>query len=466
MENKQRAQWGGKIGFVLAAAGSAVGLGNIWKFPGKAYEGGGGAYLLIYLAMVLLIGIPVMVTELGLGRFTNQNTVGTFKTLNKKFTWIGWFGVLCGFVIVSYYFHIGGWVCSYILSYITESKTVMADGLAYFYKFLGLDAATGATFFPTRAILFGAIFTIANSVILLAGVSGGIEKFNKVGMPALFVILVILLVRVATLPGSFEGIKYMIIPDWSKVRAETFLSALGQAFYSLSLGMAIMITYGSYLKKDINIAKNSFVICGLDTFVAFMSGFIIVPAVFATVGSTGIGKGGTFAFAALPGVFAQMPAGPVFAVLFYLLLLFAALSSAISIEEGVVAFVSEEWGWERKKAVIIISTVAFLIGVVYTISQAAYTIQLPWFDFTGMHMFSAGDWLEMFTDRVLLPVAALGECIFVGWLWGPKKVIAEVRQNGVKFTWAGIYSFLIKFVCPVAIAVILLYSLITGTTIS
>lgn len=464
--NKERAQWASKIGFILAAAGSAVGLGNIWKFPGKAFAGGGGAYLIIYLLIVLLIGVPVMVTELSIGRFTRKNTIGSFRTLDKRFGWVGWFGVVCAFVILCYYSHVGGWVLSYIVSYITEGSTVMADGLGYFYGFLGIDAATGATWFPTRAIIFAFIFVAINTFILLKGVSGGIEKFNKVGMPALFVILIILLVRANTLPGAAEGIKYMFSCDWSKINSGTFISALGQAFFSLSLGMAIMITYGSYLKKEENISKNSFIICGLDTLVAFLAGFIIVPAVFATLGSEGIGKGGGFAFASLAGVFKAMPAGALFGVLFYLLLLFAALSSSISIQEGIVAFCCEEWGWKRNKTIIFMSIVCFAIGIIYTISQASVNITIPWLDFTGVSHPIAGDWMEFLTDRLLLPVCAFGECIFVGWIWGPKHVQEEVCQNDAKFAWFKVYNFLIKYICPIAIAVIIIYSFATGTTVS
>jgi len=450
----------------LAAAGSAVGLGNIWKFPGKAYAGGGGAYLLIYLAVVLLIGVPVMLTEFGLGRSTNLNFIGTFRKIDKRFEWVGWAGIICAFIILCYYSHVGGWVLSYIVSYITEGSVVMNDSVSYFYAFLGYDAATGLGFFPARAILFAAIFVALNAFILLKGVSGGIEKFNKVGMPALFVILIVLLVRSFTLPGASEGLKYMLTVDFSTLNAETLLSALGQAFYSLSLGMAIMITYASYLGKDVNLSKNVFIISGLDTLVAFLAGFIIVPAVFATLGSDNIGKGGTFAFTALAGVFKAIPGGRVFGSLFYALLFFAAISSSISVAEGVISFVHEEWGWERKKTIIGISIICFVIGIVYTVSQASCSINLPWLDFRGISFAAAGDWMEMLTDRIILPVCALGECIFVGWIWGPGKIREEVLQDGVSFSWYGLYAFLIKYICPTAIALILVYSLVSGKTIS
>lgn len=466
MEKKARAQWGSKLGFILAAAGSAVGLGNIWKFPGKAFAGGGGAYLVIYLLIVILIGLPVMLTEISLGRHTQKNTIGTFRMLNRKFSWVGWFGVITGAVILCYYFHVGGWVLSYVFTYITESGNVMADGLSYFYRFLGYDPAAEATFFPLRAIIFAALFVLANTIIIIRGVEKGIEKFNKWAMPALFVILIILLIRAITLPGAKEGLSYMMSFDWSKVNSGTFISALGQAFFSLSLGMAIMITYGSYLSKKEDIAKSSLIICGLDTLVAFLAGFIIVPAVFATLGAEGVGKGGGFAFASLAGVFQAMPLSALWGVLFYILLLFAAVSSAISIEEGTVAFIVEEFNTDRKKTTIMVSLVCFAIGVLYTLSQASYNITLPWIDFTGISKPILGDWLEFWTDRILLPVAALGECIFVGWIWRPEKIREEVTLNGSGFGWFKLYSFPIKFICPAAIATILVYSLATGTTVS
>jgi len=464
---KTRDQWASKIGFILAAAGSAVGLGNIWKFPGKAYAGGGAAYLIIYLGIVLLIGVPVMVTELSLGRFTQKNTIDTFKTLDKRYEWVGWFGIICAFVILCYYGHVGGWVLRYIAAYITEPNAVMDGGMNYFYALLGYDAAAGTTFFPWLAIIFAAVFMSLNAFILLKGVSGGIEKFNKIGMPALFAILVILLVRAVTLGGAAaDGVKYLLTPDFSKVDSGTFISALGQAFYSLSLGMAIMITYGSYLSKKESIPKNALIICSLDTLVAFLAGFVVVPAVFATLGADAVGKGGGFAFGALGGVFNAMPAGGLFGLLFYLLLFFAAISSSISIAEGLIAFICERFHTERKATTIILCAVCFLIGILYTISQAAVDMHLPWIDFTGVSSPIVADWMEFFTDRLLLPVCALGECIFVGWIWKPANVIKEATVEGAKFGWANIYTFCVKFVAPIGIAVILIYSFATGTTVS
>lgn len=464
---KSRAQWGSKIGFILAAAGSAVGLGNIWKFPGRAYEGGGGPFLLIYLVIVIFLGIPMMLTELSVGRASQTNIVGTFRALgHKRYSWVGWIGVLGAFIITCYYSHVGGWVLRYVFGYAFEVPAIYANPVGYFYNMLG-DAGDGATFFPWVAILFSAVFMALNAFIIIRGVESGIEKFNKVGMPALFILLLILLARSLTLDGSQEGLRYMISLDWSKVTFDTFFAALGQAFYSLSIGMAILITYGSYLSREEDIVKNTVLVCGMDTLVAILAGFIIVPAVFATVGSDQIGKGGGFAFVSLAGVFEQMPGGRMFGVLFYLLLLFAALTSCISLIEGIVAFLTEHFRWQRKPATIGVCTVMFLIGCLYTCSQLSMPLKGIWFDAAHGVTFPAFcDCMEYLTDRVMIPVCALGCCIFVGWVWKPESVIAEVRRSGVPFRLARVYAVLIRYVAPVAIISILALSFALGLTLS
>ena len=464
---KPREQWGSKVGFLLAAAGSAVGLGNIWKFPGRAYEGGGGSFLLIYLVIVILLGIPLMLSELSLGRASQADCVGAFQNLGHKgCSWIGWVGVCGAFVITCYYSHVGGWVLRYVFGYALEAPAIYADPAGYFYNMLGYHEG-GATSFPWVAIVFAGVFMILNIVIILRGVKGGIERFNKVGMPALFVLLLILLVRAVTLPGAEEGLRYMFSFDWSRVSIQTCLSALGQAFYSLSIGMAIMITYGSYLPKTENIEKNSILICLMDTLVAMLAGFIIVPAVFATLGSDQIGKGGGFAFVSLAGVFEQMPGGRLFGTLFYLLLLFAAVTSCISLIEGIVAFLTERFSFRRKQAAVGAGLVMFLVGCLYTCSQAAFPIKGIWFDVENKVSFPAFcDFMEFFTDRLMIPVCALACSVFVGWIWKPKGVIEEVEQNGVRFRTAGIYSILVRYVAPAGISVILVRSLLTGQTFS
>ena len=467
METK-RAQWGSKIGFILAAAGSAVGLGNIWKFPGKAFEGGGGAFLLMYLLIVPLIGMPAMLSELAVGRASQANVVDAFGKLgHKRYAWAGWMGWTVAFIITCYYSHVGGWVLRYVASYATESRHVYADPLGYFYHMLGYNAAAGETFFPWTAILFAFVFMAVCAFVIIKGVEGGIEKFNKIGMPALFVILIVLLFRAATLPGAGEGLRYMFSLDWKKVNFYTFLIALSQAFYSLSLGMSIMVTYGSYLPKSENIAGNTLLVCTMDTLVAVIAGFIVIPAVFATLGPDGVGKGGGFAFVSLAGVFEQMPGGAFFGFLFYLLLLFAALTSTVSRIEGIVAFLIERKGWRRTPTTLVTCGIMFLIGCLYTCSQAAFDLKGVWFDFANGVTFPAFcDAMEFLTDRVMIPLCALGTCIFVGWTWKPESAIAEIESSGVKFRLARVYSVLIGYFAPAAILVILGVSLFTGTTLS
>jgi len=288
-----------------------------------------------------------------------------------------------------------------------------------------------------------------------------------VGMPALFIILLVLLVRIVTMEGAGEGLKFMFTINFSQLTFATVLSALGQAFYSLSLGMAIMITYASYLPKTENIHKNTILISSMDTLVALIAGFIIVPAVFATLGNEAVGKGGTYAFISLAGVFEQMKGGAFFGCLFYLLLLCAALTSCISIIEGVVAFITERFNCGRKMTTVILCVVMFLVGCLYTCSQAAYPIKGIWLDLANGVSFPAfGDAMEFLTDRLMIPVCALGVCIFVGWIWKPQNAIAEMEQSGHKFPYPRVFSFLIRYVAPISIIVILVFSFVTGTSLS
>ena len=452
MENN-RAQWGSKIGFILAAAGSAVGLGNIWKFPGKAFEGGGGAYILIYLAIVVLIGFPVMLSELTIGRAAQANAIDSFHKLGYRgFKWVGVTGVAVAFIVTSYYCHVGGWVLRYVVSYITEAQTVYADPLGYFYGLLGYNAATGETWFPLTAILFAAVFMAVNAVIIIKGVEGGIEKFNKVGMPALFIILIVLLARTITLDGAQVGFAYMLSCDWSKVGFNTFLSALGQAFFSLSLGMAIMITYGSYLPKHENLGKNTALICTMDTLVALIAGFIIVPAVFATLGSENVGKGGGFAFASLAGVFEHMAGGAFFGVLFYMLLLFAALTSSIALTESAVSTLQDELHWSRKKATSIMGVSMVLLG---SLSSLGYG-PLANVTVIGMQFL---DFFDFLTNSVMMPIAAIASCILVSRVIGVDRIADEVTLNGAPFRRRKVFNAMIRFLCPFFAAIILISSI-------
>ena len=457
---ESRGQFGSKLGFILSAAGSAVGLGNIWKFPGKAYNGGGGAFILVYIILVALIGATVMLGEFVLGRKTQKNAIGAIRELNKNFAWVGGLGVLTGFIILCYYTQVGGWVIKYIVGYITESSTIYADPMAYFLRMLGAEG------FPLQgAIVYPAIFSLLTIFIITRGVAEGIEKMSKVLMPGLFIILIGLMIRSCTLPGASEGVKFLLHVDVSTINGPMILSALGQAFFSLSLGMGIMITYGSYLSKDDNLLSNTAIVCTLDTLVALFAGFMIIPAVFAT--GIAPGMGGGFAFASLAGVFQAMPGGTLFGVLFYFLLFFAAVTSSTSILEGSVAFIIEEKGFSRQKTTMVVGLITFTIGVFYTLSQAYLPIKGIWFDGNGLQFPIFGDFLEYLTDRLMMPIGAFFTCIFVGWIWGTKNGVQEASSDGkYNFALAGVWSFLIKFAAPIGIISVIIAGMVFGMALS
>lgn len=456
-----RAQWASSLGFILAAAGSAVGLGNIWKFPGKAYEGGGGVYILVYIVIVALVGATAMMAELAVGRATQKNAVGAFHILAPRWKWVGGLGVFTGFIILGYYTQVGGWVLQYIAAYLTKPGEVYGDPQGFF-----LNQVLGADRFPLAgAFLFPALFIACVVLVIVRGVEGGIERFNKLAMPALFLLLLVLLGRSVTLPGAGEGLRYLFTLDLSGLNGSVLLSALGQAFYSLSLGMGIMCTYGSYLKRTEDLGKNVTMICTLDTLVALISAFIIIPAVFAT--GVEPGKGASFAFVSLAGVFERMPLGAFFGVMFYTLLFFAALTSAISLLEGTVAYLTEEKGLPRARATVLTAAGMFLIGIIYTLSQAHFNIRGVWLDgASGLTFPAFADCLEYLTDRLMTPLGALAYCVFVGWVWGPKKAVEEIEQEGLRFPLAKPWAVLVKYLVPAAIIVILFAGMVMGLTLS
>lgn len=458
---ENRGQFGSKLGFILSAAGSAVGLGNIWKFPGKAYFCGGGAFLIIYLIIVALVGTTVMMAEFTVGRKTHKNAVGAMRELNAKWSWVGGLGVLTGFIILCYYCQVGGWAMKYIVAYIVDVKTIWADPTAYFLNnLLGADGT-----FPLQgAVIFPFIFLFLTAYIISHG-TAGIEKMSKLLMPLLFIMLIALMIRSCTLPGADDGLKYMLNVDFSTINSNAILVALGQAFFSLSLGMGIMVTYASYLSDEDNLISNTGIVCVLDTLVALFAGFMIIPAVFAT----GIdpGMGGGFAFATLAGVFEAIPGGTLFGLLFYFLLFFAAVTSSTSIMEGTIAFLIEEKGLKRNHALLGTSVVVFIIGVFYTLSQVYMNIKGIWISKNGIEYPIFGDFLEYLTDRLLLPLGALFSVICVGWVWSPEKSVEEATSHGrFKFSLAPVYKFMVKIVDPIAIGVIIIAGLVFGMSIS
>lgn len=439
---KPREQWGSRIGFLLAAVGSAVGLGNIWRFPNRVGANGGAAYLFIYIIIVALIGITVMLAELTIGRKTQLNPVGAFKALSKKWAFVGYLGVIAGFVILSFYSVVGGWTIGYIIRSLTGA-----------FAGNGRDMFFGLITNPIEPLVWHLVFMACTVAICYFGVQGGIEKISKILMPTLFAILLLIIIRSLTLAGAGAGVAYYLKPDFSKVTLATVVSAVGQAFFSLSLGMGAMITYGSYVKKDEDLIKSAAIIPALDTFIAFIAGLAILPAVFALGADPGEGAG--LAFITLPGVFNAMPLGGFFGFLFFVLLFFAALTSAISLLEVVSAYVIDQWKWSRQKTTITMGGIMFLIGVLCSLS---YAEGFGWLTFNlfGMEL-SFFDWLADWLGDLLLIVGALLTCIFVGWVWTVKNAAKEITQDGKKkFMLLGFWSFFIKYICPLALVVVLL----------
>ncbi|MGF7186550.1 NSS family neurotransmitter:Na+ symporter [Desulfitispora alkaliphila] len=440
---KSRENWSSKLGFILAAAGSAIGLGNIWRFSYVAGEQGGAAFLFIYLFAILLIGYPLMVTEIGIGRKTQKNPIGAFKALAPGTPWwvVGALAVLAPFTILSFYSIIGGWS----LAYTAKSLSGLAPTLDFAELFVGHITAVW------EPIIWHGLFMIISVAIIASGVVNGIQRSVKILMPLLFIILLALVVRGVTLDGASEGIRYFLTPDFSAVTGATFLTALGQAFFSLSLGMGALITYGSYLKDDQNIPENSSWIIGLDTFVAILAGFAIFPAVFALGFDPTDGVG--LAFITLPAVFASMPMGSFFGFLFFALLSVAAITSAISLLEVAVAWLIDEKGWGRIKATLTVGTAVFLVGLPATLG---YNV-LSHVTFMGMDILDTYDFI---TGNIMLPVGGLLTCIYVGYVWKASNFVKEINQPAGKITFGKGYGILISYVMPVAITIVLITGLL------
>jgi len=445
MEIKGRGNWSSQFGFIAAAAGSAVGLGNIWKFPYMTGRYGGAAFVLVYLLFVLLICIPIMNSELLVGRKSQKNAVGAFKVLAPGSPWwiVGVMGVLAGFIILSYYSVIAGWAVAFIF----KSGAYMAVGADHANIFVGSITSSVAP------LIWHAIFMFMGIGIVAAGIEKGIEKYSKILMPLLVLIMLVLIIRSVTLPGAGAGLSFYLKPDFSKLSAEGILAALGQAFFSLSLGMGCMITYGSYLKKDQDIPANSYWIAGTDTGIALLAGLAIFPAVFAFGLEPGAGPGLTFI--TFPAVFASMgPVGHFFGILFFFLLTIAALTSAISLLEVVAAYFIDEVKWNRKKAVWIMGIIIFLLGIPSSLGLGTWS---------GVKILGGRDILDsldFLASNILLPLGGFLLCIFIGWFWGTDKAVEEanIGAKGAITLGSG-YRFLIKYVAPIAIFIVFLKSI-------
>jgi neurotransmitter:Na+ symporter, NSS family len=441
-----RDSFGSKFGIIAAAAGSAIGLGNIWKFPYMAGQNGGAAFLFIYLFFTLAIGLPVMISEFGIGRRGKKNVFGSFKSLSPGTPWylVGIMGVAAAFMILAFYSAVAGWTLEYIYKSLTDSFSGKSPG--------ELESMFGAFTKDTwRPVFWQMIFMFLTAWIIIAGVKGGIEKYTKILMPLLLVIIVILCVRSLTLPNSMEGLKFIFKPDFSKLTAKAVLDALGQAFFSLSLGMGTLITYGSYFRKQDNLALTALEVSIADIIIAVLAGIAIFPAVFSFGINPGEGPG--LVFITLPNIFEQMPGGYFFSLIFFILLAVAALTSSISLLEVVVAYFSEELKMTRKKATIIGTVTIFVLGIFCSLS---FGIMGDFYIF-GKNVF---DLLDFTSSNLLLPLGGFCIVMFVGWYMNKNDIRDELSNGGkLRAVFFPVYLFLIRFIAPVAIAIVFIYGL-------
>ncbi len=435
----------GKIGFILAAAGSAVGLGNLWRFPYLAAKYGGGTFLLIYLVLAVTFGFSLMLTEIAIGRKTGKNVLEAYGELNKKFRFLGYLSAVVPVIIFPYYCVIGGWVVKYMMAYITNSYG-NAEPTSYFTTFI-----SGVT----QPILYLSIFLLASAIIVALGVQKGIEKFSKILMPVLVILSIAVAIYGLTVPGALKGFIYYIKPDLSKFSFQAVLAAAGQLFYSLSLAMGIMITYGSYMKKEEKIESCVRQIEIFDTGIAFIAGLIIVPAVFTFSGQSDsvLTAGPSLMFITLPQIFSGMKLGTLFAAVFFLLVFFAALTSAVSLMETIVSIIEDKFHLKRIPACIIVSVFSFALAIPSTLGNGIWS---------GITLFGMQflDFFDFISNTVLMPVVALLMCIFVGYVL-KTDVIAKEVEKGETFKSRKLYNVIIKFVAPAFLLLILGSSLIS-----
>lgn len=444
-DNQQRANFS-KLGILLAAAGSAVGLGNIWKFPYITGEYGGGAFLFVYLAFILIIGLPVMLSELMIGRRAKRNAFGSFRKLAPGKPWFitGLLGIAAAYLILSFYGVVAGWSMHYASEALQGnlSGKTPSQFEEQFLRFIEL---------PIKPIVWQLLFMVLTSIIVLMGIKKGIERFSKILMPVLVVILIILMVRSLTLPGAGKGMAFLFKPDFSRLTWEGVLNALGHAFFSLSLGMGTLITYGSYISKKNNLGSTALQVTLADTFIALFAAMVIIPAVFAFGIEPGAGPG--LVFITLPNVFQQMPGGIVFSSMFFILLAVAALTSSISILEVVVSFFSEEMRINRKVATIIAGATISVTGVFCSLSMGKLSSPV----FLGLNFF---DTLDFFSANVFLPFGGLFIALFVGWYFGKKNTLQEISNKGnINIKYLGILMFVLRFIAPFAILMVSLYGI-------
>ena len=445
METKKnkRSTFSGKIGFVLSAAGASVGLGNIWRFPYLAAKYGGGIFLLIYILLALTFGYTMIVAESALGRMTRKSPVGAFKAFGKKAGWLsfgGWINAIIPVLIVPYYSVIGGWVIKYPIEYVKGNGTKLAaDG--YFSEFISNGASTEICF-----VIF-CLFTLS---IIYAGVRNGIERVSKFMMPILVVLSVIIAIYSVTRPGAIEGVKYFLVPNLKNFSWMTVVAAMGQMFYSLSIAMGILITFGSYMKKDSSIEDSTRNVEVFDTAIAIMAGLMIIPAVFAFSGGDPdtLQAGPALMFITIPKVFANMGFGTVVGILFFLLVLFAAVTSSIALTESAVSTFEDEIGWSRRKSTAVIGIIMIALG---TLSCLGYG-PLAFVKIIGMQFL---DFFDFLTNSVMMPIAAMMTSIFVSKVVGIDRIEEEIRHGEAAFRRKKIFVVMIKYLCPIFAMIIL-----------
>ncbi len=451
---ENRNSFSNQLGFVLAAAGSAVGLGNIWRFPYLAAKDGGGVFLFIYLILALTFGFTLLLSEVAIGRKTKQSTLTAYSTLHKKSGWIGVVASLVPFIILPYYCLIGGWVLKYFTAFIAGSGSAAAED-GYFTGFITAQ---------TAPIIFFLVFISATALVVYLGVEKGIERLSRILMPILLILVVGISLFSLTIEGEggrtgLQGFAVYVIPNFSGLSAKDIfyvvVDAMGQLFYSISVAMGIMVTYGSYLKDDNNLVKSVNHIEIFDTMVAFLAGVMIIPAVYAFMGMDGMQNSGPgLMFIALPKVFARMgAAGTVIGAVFFVMVLLAALTSSMSVMEAVVSGLIDRFRWSRHKAVLIEYVCSVVLGIIVCLGYNIFYFEMP------LPNGSVGQILDLFdyvSNYVLMPVVAIGTCVLVGWIIKPQTIIDEVTKNGETLTRKGLYVVMVKYIAPVLLAILLL----------
>ena len=461
-EHNKRSNFSGSIGFVLAAAGSAVGLGNIWRFPYLAAKDGGGIFLLVYLILALTFGFTLLTTEIAIGRKTGQSPLTAYKQLDKKWGWIGVFACLIPLMILPYYSAIGGWILKYLVAFSTGGAPSVDEADAFFGGFITAQ---------WEPILWFVVFLAATTYVVYKGVNAGIERMSTVMMPILLVLIICVGVFSLTLTHTdaagvtrtgLEGLKVYLIPNFEGMTFSKLLTvitdAMGQLFYSISVAMGIMVAYGSYVKKETNLNKSVNQIEIFDTAVAFLAGMMIIPAVYAFMGHEGLSASGPgLMFKALPKIFDSMGTiGTIVGIAFFVMVFFAALTSSISIMEAIVASAMDKFHLERKKAVLAVAAITLVVGIIVCLGYNAlyFEVTLP-----NGGIAQILDILDYISNSVLMPVVAIATCILVGWVAKPKTIIDEVTLGGVKFEREKLYVVMVKYITPVLLLILLLQSL-------